>query len=125
MYIKRSTAKLHIKIMSKISVSLLLVAACSLAAAQMIGGPRPLSQKELDDPRYTDLINAALAVQDPCLEVAELLRGTSQVVNGVKYQFHIRLAVFSKDPQCVRDQDLHGALADYTIIIPAISYTKQ
>lgn len=48
-----------------------------------------MDRSELENPEIVDLVKHGLAQSDPCAELVAILDGTTQIINGVKYQFRV------------------------------------
>ncbi|VUZ49831.1 unnamed protein product [Hymenolepis diminuta] len=69
----------------------------SMAEPGRLGGIARIHRDRLQLPEVKEIIKIALEKIDPCAELSDVLCGTMQVVNGIKYRFKIRT---TQKPNC-------------------------
>ncbi|VDL59395.1 unnamed protein product [Hymenolepis diminuta] len=69
----------------------------SVAEPGRLGGIARIHRDRLQLPEVKEIIKIALEKIDPCAELSDVLCGTMQVVNGIKYRFRIRT---TQKPNC-------------------------
>ncbi|VDD76315.1 unnamed protein product [Mesocestoides corti] len=93
-----------------------LVVASQPPKMGMGGGAKAMTREQLDSKEIQEMVRNALSATSPCVDLVSVVDGTVQVVNGMKYHFHVKTAL---NRSCVEAMKKKKPVSTVTVHQPA------